>query len=164
MLELFYILIVGVVTPFVCLSKLKERHAKKDKSTVSKFHLSKLDFSKSGRREQSMGSMGTDSPAFILSLSLPLPLLWVHPSPVLSEPLHPWYMFNSHVKRFRRVIYIQKKALHLFQKDLVSKAGPPYSSSFLQIHRKCYSSSSAWFIHVPHMRSGFTAGCKEGGV
>lgn len=46
-LELFYILIVGVVTPFVCLSKLKELYTKKDKFTGSKLHLNKLVFSKS---------------------------------------------------------------------------------------------------------------------
>lgn len=50
MLELFYILIVVVVIPFVCLSKLIELYAKKGEFTVYKFHLNKSLFKKQGEK------------------------------------------------------------------------------------------------------------------
>lgn len=167
MLELFYILIVVVVTSFVCLSKLKELYTKKGEFTVSKFHLNKSGFSKNmGKIEYCWGRIRLFS-LYTLSLPTPHPPLCVHPSPVFSETPHPWYMFNSHLKYFRRVIYIQKNALHLFQKDPVSKVGPPYCSSFLEVSRKCYSSypghnSRACFPRVPHLHSCFTMDCREG--
>lgn len=126
----------------MCLSKHKELYTKKSEFTVSKFHLNKSDPSKSrGKIEFCWGSIRFFSP-YTLPHTHPPQSCCTHPSPVLSETPHPWYMFNSHLKYFRRVIYIQKKVLHLFQKDSISKVSPPYCSSFLEASRKYYSSLS----------------------
>lgn len=52
---LFYIWIVKVVTPFACLSKLKELYTKKGEFTVRKVHLNKSDFSKAGAKSSIAG-------------------------------------------------------------------------------------------------------------
>jgi hypothetical protein len=72
-------------------------------------------------------------------------------SSVFKEPPHPRYMFDSHLKCFRRVIYVQKKALHLFWKTLASKVGPPpllILAPWKWLQGSIWHSSSAYQVRV----------------
>lgn len=112
MLELVYVLIVVVVTPFVYLTKL---YTKKGEFTVCKFYLNK---SERGDLKKYLKNQGVEEYFWgrikFFSLFSLSPHTHTHTSPVFSETSHPWYMFHSHLRYFRKVIYIQKTTLHLF--------------------------------------------------
>lgn len=84
--------------------------------------------------------------------------------PIFRETSHPWYMLDSHLKHFRRVIYTQKKPLHHLLKDPVSKAGLLRGLQAWPQQTALGTAPVAIHTHLTHVPSYFTVGYREGDI
>ena len=86
------------------------------------------------------------------------------PSPVFRETPHPWYVWDSHLKYFGRMTYIQKKSLHHFLKDPVSTVGLLRGLQEWPQQTTLGAAPVAIHTHLTLVPSYFTVGYRDGDI